>query len=416
MSKWFTSGTPGVRYYEHATRRHGVKKDRYFAIRYQEGGVRREEAVGWASAGWTERKAGALLSELMENHRRGIGPRTLAEQREIANAQRREQEALAEAGRKKAITFRTLFSDHYLPHATTTRRSQKAVKTEVGLFSKWIDPTIGHKTLSAIAPIDLERIKRNMAQAGRAPRSIEYTLAVIRQVFNHAISHDLFEGKNPAAGAANGGKVKRPKVDNRRMRFLSREEAGNLLALLATTSKDVHDMSLFALHTGMRASEIFSLTWSDVDLATGIISVKDTKSGRNRAAFVTEEVQCMLLARPGGQPSELVFPGRNGKRISQISDSFPRCVDKLGLNEGITDRRQRVTFHTLRHTFASWLVENGTNIYTVKELLGHSDLKLTSRYAHVGENALRSAVETLGRAIQTKTKNNCAVSGMLVQG
>lgn len=399
MSKWKASGTRGVRYYEHETRCHGVRKDRYFAIRFQSGGVRREEALGWASKGWTERKAAAILAELLENHRRGVGPRTLAEQQEIGEAQRREQEALAKQAAKAAITFREVFAEHYLPHIKENRRSERATKTESGLFRRWIDPIIGHKILSAIVALDLERIKRDMAKAGRAPRSIEYALAVVRQVFNHATNHDLFVGKNPAAGAAGGGKVKRPKVDNRRMRFLTRKEANDLLALLATVSQDVHDMSLFALHTGARAGEVFALTWADIDLAGGLITIKDTKTSRNRPAFMTEAVKGMLLARPKGQPSELVFPSRNGKLIAQISHSFGKAVDQMGFNEGISDRRQRVTFHTLRHTFASWLVENGTDIYTVQELLGHSDLKLTARYAHVGENAMRSAVEGLGRTV-----------------
>ncbi|MGV1099145.1 tyrosine-type recombinase/integrase [Thiovibrio sp. JS02] len=396
MSKWKASGTRGVRYYEHETRRHGVRKDRYFAIRFQAGGVRREEALGWASEGWTERKAAAVLAELQENNRLGSGPRTLAEKREIAEAQRREQDAQERLAAKAAITFHEMFTEHYLPHIKANRRSERAINTEIGLFRRWIEPAIGHKTFGTIAALDMERIKRDMAKAGRAPRSIEYALAVVRQVFNHAINHDFHAGKNPAGG---GGKVKRPKIDNRRMRFLTKKEADDLLSLLATVSQDVHHMSLFALHTGARASEIFALTWADVDLNSGIITIKDTKNNRNRPAFMTEAVKAMLQARTKGQPSELVFPGRGGKRIAQISHSFDRVVAQLGLNEGISDRRQRITFHSLRHTYASWLVANGTDIYTVKELMGHSDLKLTARYAHVGENAMRSAVEELGQAI-----------------
>jgi len=216
-----------------------------------------------------------------------------------------------------------------------------------------------------------------------------YALAVIRQVFNYALNNDLYGGKNPAGPA---GRVKRPATDNKRLRFLSREEAENLLALLATMSGDIHDMSLLSLHTGMRAGEIFSLTWADVDFPRGVLSLRDTKSNKNRPAFMTDTVRAMLQKRATGAPNDLVFFGRGSKKIVQISDSFQRAVEKLGLNDGIADRRQRVIFHTLRHTFASWLVENGTNIYHVQELLGHSDLKLTARYAHIGENSLRAAV------------------------
>jgi len=246
--------------------------------------------------------------------------------------------------------------------------------------------------LSDIAPFDLEKIKKTMTKAGRAGRSIVYALAVVRQVFNYALTNDLYTGKNPAGPA---GKVKRPTTDNKRLRYLSREEAPALLAELATMSRDVHDMALLSIHTGMRAGEVFSLTWADVDLAGGVLLLKDTKSNKNRPAFMTEAVKAMLQARTKSAPAGLVFPARNGKKIVQASDTFNRAVDKLGLNEGITDRRQKVTFHTLRHTFASWLVESGTDIYTVQELLGHSDLKLTARYAHIGENSLRAAVQRL---------------------
>jgi site-specific recombinase XerD len=67
-------------------------------------------------------------------------------------------------------------------------------------------------------------------------------------------------------------------------------------------------------------------------------------------------------------------------------------------NQNVSDKRDWVNFHTLRHTFASWLVEADTNIYFVKELLGHSDLKLTERYSHIGENKLKQAVQKLQRS------------------
>lgn len=130
-----------------------------------------------------------------------------------------------------------------------------------------------------------------------------------------------------------------------------------------------------------------------IDFAQGTVIFKDTKSGKNRAAFLTDEVMSMLLLRrpQDAAAASSVFPGRDGVKIVQISDSFTRAVDKMKLNEGITDRRQRVTFHTLRHTFASWLAIDGINPFHLKELMGHSDLKLTERYSHLSESALREA-------------------------
>jgi integrase len=358
-----------------------------------------EEPVGWASEGMNEDKANKKRADLKENQRERTGPRTLKEEKDLADTERQRQEAQrvqeVELEKQEAmarLTFLEIFQTKYLPHTQANRRNPRSWKSEESLFRLWVSPIIGGKPLSDIAPIHLEKIKKDMAKAGRAGRSIIYALAVIRQVFNYATTNDLYSGKNPAGPA---GKVKRPVTDNKRLRYLSREEAPALLTEITAISRDVHDMALLSLHTGMRAGEVFSLTWADVDLSGGVLQLKDTKSNKNRPAFMTESVKAMLQARTKSAPAALVFPGRNGKKIVQASDTFTRAVDKLGLNEGIIDRRQRVTFHTLRHTFASWLVESGTDIYTVQELLGHSDLKLTARYAHIGENSMRAAVQRL---------------------
>ena len=79
--------------------------------------------------------------------------------------------------------------------------------------------------------------------------------------------------------------------------------------------------------------------------------------------------------KPDWNPTGLVFPGRGGRRITSVSRSFDPGVEDLGLNTGITDRRQKLTFHNLRHTAASWLVQSGTPLYTVQKLLGHKNTK-----------------------------------------
>jgi len=94
-------------------------------------------------------------------------------------------------------------------------------------------------------------------------------------------------------------------------------------------------------------------------------------------------------------PNDLVFPSANGGRIVQISETFNRVVTALGLNNGVTDPRQKVVFHTLRHTFASWLVEQGIDLYSVKELMGHGTLAMTERYSHLSPDKLRRAIKTL---------------------
>jgi integrase len=390
MSEWIKASTTGVRYRLHATRKHGVGFDKYFTIRYKVGGKEKSEGLGWSSEGWTERKVEAELSELKANHTRGTGPASLGEKRELQKQARQQAAELDQQEKARNITFGEIFTERYYPEVQHNRRNLRSIRREEDLFRLWIAPVIGNRPIREVMPLHLEKIKKNMGGAGRAPRSVQYALAVVRQVFNYALSNNLFQGKNPADKT---GGVKRPKVDNRRTRFLTREEAQVLLKELKKRSADVHDMTLFSLNTGARAGEVFNLKWEDVDILKGVVMFKGTKSGKNRPAFLTNEVKSMLARRRPVDPpaASLVFPGRDGVKIVQISDSFTRAVDKLQLNEGVTDRLMKVTFHTLRHTFASWLAMDGINPFHLKELLGHSDLKLTERYSHLSESALKEA-------------------------
>lgn len=389
MAKWIKSGTPGIRFRIHSTRKHGVKFDQYFSIRYRIEGKQKEEGLGWASEGWTEKKAAATLSELKTNKTNGSGPISLKEKRQIEQERRAQEAWQKEEDRKANITFSEIFTDHYLPVSKANKRSEQSWKREEQLYRLWIAPQIGNKPMREISPILLERIKKSMSNAGRAPRSIQYMLATVRQVFNYAIANGLYHGPNPAAGRG----VKRPTIDNRRTRFLTNKEASALLTELSKRSTDVHDMALFSLHTGARAGELFSLTWADTDLFTGTALLRDTKSNKNRHLYFTDDVKKMLVRRKptDAKKKDFVFPDRNGNKVVQISDTFNRVINKLNLNEDVTDRRDKATFHTLRHTFASMLVQKGVDIYHVKELLGHSSIALTERYSHLSESSLKKA-------------------------
>ena len=400
-TKWHSTRFPGVRYRVHPSRKHGVQKDKYFAIRYQKDGKRKEEGLGWASEKWSAQKASITLAELKKAHITGEGPTRLSEKRELAREDKAHKEAEKKRQENDALTFGRFFRETYFPQAKANK-SQRSWLREEQFFHLWISPVIEEKPLKKVSPLDLERIKKNMADAGRAPRTIHYCLAVIRQVFNLARMLNLYQGDNPAT------KVKKPQIDNRRLRFLSKDEADRLLEDLKQRSQKLHDMALLSLHCGLRAGEIFNLTWGDVDLERGILMLRDTKGGPSRPAFMTNEVNDMLAAKDPGGPSDLVFTDRNGNKIREISNAFERAVKELGFNDGITDKRYRVCFHTLRHTFASWLVENGEDLYTVKELLGHSTLAMTERYSHLSNGTLQNAVCNLGKRLSKARKNKVA--------
>ncbi|EFL50925.1 integrase family protein [Solidesulfovibrio fructosivorans JJ]] len=395
--QWTKTSFPGVRYREHPERKHGIKPDRYFAIRYQADGKRREEGLGWGSEGWTAQKAAVVLAGLKKAHVTGEGPKTLQAKRDIEKA-REEAEAREKAVQEaEAVTFGFIFEGVYLEHARQNKKPN-TVQTEQGLFRKWLGPVIGDVPLKDISPFHLERIRKNIAAAGLSARSAHYALCVVRQVFNFARDHDMTDCVSPTC------KVKAPKTDNRRLRFLTHEEADKLLEHVAKRSHELHAISLVSLHCGLRAGEIFNLTWSDVDFDRETLTLRDTKNGRTRIAYMTGQVRGMLAARVKGGPGDPVFPGRGGVRRSYVSNAFERAVKDLGFNEGITDSRQKVVFHSLRHTFASWLVEQGTDLYSVKELMGHRTLSMTERYSHLSPDSLRRAVKGLEAGIAAKSE------------
>lgn len=375
---------PGVRYREHSTRKHGIKKDRYFSIYYRLDGRKIEECVGWASQGMTAQKASHILGALKEAKTLGNGPRTLREKRTLEKETRDAEDIQKAVDTKAAMTVGQMF-DAYSPQAKANKNPRSYYREE-NLWRLWIKPVIGSIPLKIVSAVHLEEMKKKMADAGRAPRTITYALATVRQVFNYARNIGLYDAENPVK------KVKKPAVDNRRLRFLSHKEADMLLTALRGKSADVHNMAFLSLCTGMRAGEIFSLTWGDVDIGHGYLTLRDTKSGKNRIAFMTTAVKAMFSSLNKGMHDDLVFPGEKGTLRKSISKTFERTVDDLDFNKDVTDPRQKVVFHTLRHTFASWLVQRGVDLYTVRTLMGHSSIALTERYSHLGEKNLMAAV------------------------
>jgi integrase len=416
--KRFSTEYPGVRFKQHPTRKHGVRFDRYFSVYFRLNGKLIEEGLGWASAGWTAQKAAGELAKLKENQRLGQSGQTLREKREIEQGRRKAEETAKEEQERDSLTFSKIFGDFYYPHAQTDK-SKQSWKREEQLFRLWAEPVIGHLTLKQIAESDLcfQKIRKNMVEGRRAngqlkanmttvkkekdrqapasPRSVHYCMAVIRQVFNYSKASGFYSGDNPVKG------LKERKTDNKRFRFLSHEEAEQLLEALRIRSLDVRDMALLSLDCGLRFGEIAKLTWADIDTVKGMMVLRDTKSGKTRFGYMTNRVKEMLTARSAGLKDALVFPGKKGKAAVRITNTFEITVKQLGLNEGIADERQKVVFHTLRHTYASWLVQNGVNLYTVQKLLGHSTISQTERYSHLAPSTLQDAVKVLEAAIES---------------
>jgi integrase len=393
--KWIKTKTQGVRYREHSTRKHGLQPDKYFTIRYRVDGKEKEEGLGWASEGWTLTKAADTLAELKMNARTGTGDKTLNDKRKSNNAAkqteidrlRADHEASA-AELQDNIHLSVIFKDHYLPHARDNKK-KRSVDTEEHLFKNWIDPVVGNKPLKGISAFDCERVKKRMRTSGKSDRTIEYTLAVMRQVFTFARKFKMFMGYNPLLD------VDKPKYDNRKQRFLTGDETALLMTSLKTRNRQLYQIAMVSLHAGLRAGEVFGLTWGDMDFDRGLILLRDTKNTETRYGFMTSALKEELMTLQPGKPAEIVFKDNSGNKIKSISYTWDRIVESLGLNTGIEDRRMKFTFHGLRHSFASNLVSIGIDLFRVQQLLGHKTPKMTLRYSHMRPDDLREAIDKM---------------------
>ncbi len=390
--QWIKTKSVGVRYRQHPTRKHGVNFDRYFTIRYKVDGKEKSEGLGWSSEGWTEKKAAAVLAELKANQTTGQGPSTLTEKREIkrledeAKAEQERQRRLLEE-REKNTVLDCVFGQYLDSHS-----SKKSLKAEISVYTSWIGPAIGGKRLDEILLLDLERIKKKMLAAGKAARSVQYVKAIVRQVYSYASIQGMFKGEPPTRYF-----LKKMKLDNKRQRYLSPDEAKALLEAIRPHSEQTHNICLLSLNTGMRFGEIASLLWQHVNTDSRSILIVDPKNGESRSAYMTDTVVQMFIGTERGKPNELVFPARTGGKMAAISKVVARTIDELGLNTGITDRRMKVVFHSLRHSCASWLVNAGIELPTIAKILGHKDLTMTARYSHVNDSSVKDAMRTLDR-------------------
>ena len=201
-------------------------------------------------------------------------------------------------------------------------------------------------------------------------------------------------------------KVKLFKVDNARTRFLSDTEIRELLAACdhVRTFKNgkmeikkqdhLKPLIVFALNTGCRREEIFSLKWEQVDLKHGFISLNRTKNGERRQIPINDTLREMLQRRVRRLDVPFVFYDQEtGKRFTDCKRSFTTACRKAGILD--------FHFHDLRHTFASHLVMAGVDLTTVSRLMGHKSLTMTLRYSHLAPNHLVNAVNALNTTMNT---------------
>lgn len=140
----------------------------------------------------------------------------------------------------------------------------------------------------------------------------------------------------------------------------------------------------------MRRSEVFKLTLSNINFSDKTVKVVDTKSSKNRIVPLNNAAYDILLKKEGALENKYskIFIEKNPRL-------FRRAIENSGVNNGVVDLRDKVVFHTFRHTFASWLVQGGVPLALVGQLLGHSSIYITMRYAHLSVSQAVDAVDLI---------------------
>lgn len=185
--------------------------------------------------------------------------------------------------------------------------------------------------------------------------------------------------------------IKKPKIIEKIPTFFSENGLNRLLAVVE--NRDLKDLIRFAVNTGLRQSELISLQWRQVNFRDNYLILDNTftvtKSKKVRTIPLNLNALQILTERQIGNQSDYVFTYLNLPIKQQfISHKFKKLIKNTTLNS-------RLNFHSLRHTFASWLVQRGVSIYEVSKLLGHSDIRVTQIYTHLKPENLRNAVELL---------------------
>jgi integrase/recombinase XerD len=223
----------------------------------------------------------------------------------------------------------------------------------------------------------------------RTQRGAHHYYRTLKAAFNKAVEWNYIS-INPFT------KVKFPKIPKSYPMFLTEDE---LLIILANTPYlHLKDIFTVGFYTGLRLGELINMKWSWIDFFQNHITVKCsdeflTKSKKERIVPMNEKVRSILLSRFNSnshQQHGIVFYRIRNKILYQesISKQFKKIVRKSNLSN-------KIHFHTLRHSFASLLVQRGVSLYVIKELLGHEDLATTQIYSHLQRQNLRDAVNLL---------------------
>lgn len=261
-----------------------------------------------------------------------------------------------------------------------------------------VKEVFGETPASAISPGKIESFLTGLREKGRSTSTLNRYRSLMSSIFSFGVRSGKIRA-NPVA------KVERFQENEHRVRFLSASEEEALRkAVRAISTEREAEMDL-ALHTGMRRGEQYGLTWADVDLERGIVTVQKGKTGRRFIVLNSVAKDALEILWEISNGSKFVCPDK--RRDDQLD--WRRWFEAATKTAKVDNFR----WHDLRHTFASRLVMAGVDLSTVQKLLGHRSIVTTMRYAHLSPDHLQTAVGRLvtanwhqdgTRALQRRSK------------
>ncbi len=285
----------------------------------------------------------------------------------------------------KEVPIFAKFAEEFMATYSEANNKPSEVHSKRTILKNHLLPAFGGVKLDVIQPREIEAYKSGKLKAGLAPKTVNNQLTVLRRILSLAAEWGLLTHTPPMKWL----KVPDPEFD-----FLDFEEA---VRLEKGAEGDWAAMITVGLTTGLRQGELLALRWEDVDLVSGRLVVRRAvargvvgtpKSGKSREIPLNDKA-LLALKRQRHLRGELVFCDEAGRMLRKSVCKWPlwTACRRAGL--------RRIGWHTLRHTFASHLVMRRAPIKAVQELLGHSTIEMTMRYAHLSPDVRKDAVKLL---------------------
>ena len=242
----------------------------------------------------------------------------------------------------------------------------------------------GNCYLKDFNPFKIEQYRSQKKKDGKKPATINKEVGVLRRIFSIAVDNDWIM-VNPAIKSH----LKPLYVENKEKRILTIAEENKLLNACTDDSAYLKPIIICALHTGMRKSEILTLEWQNIDIENDIITILTQKNGKKSYIPISNTLKKEFLKLYQKKTSEYVFINpRTNLPYKDIHRSYNTVLKRADIED--------FTFHSLRHTACTRLIESGVPLDVVKEIMRHSDIAITLEvYNHINQDRKINAIKIL---------------------